>query len=251
MSVPGGFRSRRTGTLLGFMFPSGRHPMRSATSARHDVDAPAVAAFLERHPEPAGRFLAVPAWLGDPLAGVARAVLHEAGAAGDEPRHSRFLVVLDRERVRPAGAMRYADDGPVRTFTPAAVPHRYRGKRSAVIVGTLLYRALYRSAAADGVHRLETATDRAGYRTVRLIGLPLRPAGDPGPGDTLRLAGDVAGFERSIAEQAARLRRAARPGGPEVRRVDQRTLAERRIGADIARRLATGDGLDEHILNLG
>jgi hypothetical protein len=30
--------------------------------------------------------------------------------------------------------------------------------------------------------------------------------------------------------------------------VGHRRLAERRIGADIARRLATGDGLDEHIL---
>jgi hypothetical protein len=222
--------------------------MTSAISARHDVDGPAVAAFLERHPEPAGRFLAVPARTGDPLADVARAVLHDAGPAGAEDRRSRFLLVLDRERVRAAGAMRYADDGPVRTFTPVAVLPRYRGKRSAVIVGTLLYRALFTSARADGIRRLETEMDRAGYRTVRLIGLPLRPVDAIGPADTLRLAGAVSGFERSIAEQAARLRRAARPGGPEVRRVDQRTLAERRIGADIARRLATGEGLDEHIL---
>ncbi|MCA2216410.1 hypothetical protein [Jidongwangia harbinensis] len=255
--------------------------MTTATSARSPLDQ--TAAFLARHPDPAGRFLAVVAGPGEPLAGVARSVERSAaagphvgpahartgarrtdlardraGAGGeragppagpesDDPG-SRFVLVLDRDRGTPAGLMRVAGDGPVWTFTPAVVLPRYRGKRSGLTVSTLLYRTLIRLARAEGAAQLTTVMDRAAYRAARLIGLPLQAAEEPWSADTFHLTGDVARFERSLAEQAARLRRAARPGGAEVRRTDQRTLAERRIGADIARRLATGDGLDDKIL---
>ena len=220
--------------------------MTTAIGARPDVDQAAVAAFLHRHPEPAGRFVAVVAGPDHLLAGVARAVAPPQ--PGHDNRRRRFLLVLDRERAMPAGAMRVAADGATWEFTPAAVLPRHRGKRSALTVSTLLYRTLITLARAEGARQLTTVMDRAAYRAVRLIGLPLRPVEEPGPAGTVRLAGDVARFERSLTEQAATLRRAARPGAPEVRRVGQRRLAERRIGADIARRLATGDGLDEHIL---
>jgi hypothetical protein len=53
---------------------------------------------------------------------------------------------------------------------------------------------------------------------------------------------DFTRLETGEAEQAGRLRRS---GGQEPRRVDQRTFAQRRVGAGLARPLATGDGLDE------
>lgn len=273
------------------------------TLTRYNIDDTELrrlsAAFLDRHPEPVARFLAVVAGPGDPLAAIGRAVERrvlteshgpEADALAAEyapyEQHSRFIVVLDRDRRAAAGAVRVvdgpdnralagvpaalgrtaeqiraahglADGGRIAEFGSLAVLPGYRGKRSALIVRTLLYRALIVSGKAAGVRHVVSVLDRDAYRNTALVGIPLvplagsRPFASRATGTTYALYGEFDRFEGAIAEQAARLRRSARPGGPQLRHVDQRTLAQRRVGADLARRLATGDGLDDRILCCG
>jgi hypothetical protein len=259
--------------------------MAAAVSARHDLDpaelARRCAAWLDRHPEPAGRFVAVVADGDHPLADVGRTVERlvaaETGPAA-EPS-SRMVVVLDRERRAPAGAARVVvhpgrvlddgaratgrtpaqirsahgmDDGaPVGEFGPVAILPRYRGKRSAVQVGTLLYRALMLAGRAAGLRHVVAILDRAAARNAAGLGTPFVPLAGAAPSahGTRAVYGDLTRFERAFAEQAARLRRAARPGGGvTVRGNDLKRLAVRRVTADIAGRLATGDGLDERII---
>jgi hypothetical protein len=96
--------------------------------------------------------------------------------------------------------------------------------------------------------------DRAAYRNVIGLGTPFVAMAGSAPFEYLGSAGTHAlygfrpDFETSIAEQAARLRRSACPGGAEVRNTDLRKYAVRRIAADVAGRLASGEGLDEGIL---
>jgi len=196
-----------------------------------------------------------------------------------------MIVVLDRERRQPAGAARItADDGtgtramhvasaaigsspdeiraahgmddggPVWEMGAAAMLPEYRRKRSAVQVGTLLYRAFVLLGRRAGVRHVVTVLDRAAVRNVLGLGTPFVPMagsrpfphlGSPG---TRALYGDLTRFEGAFAAQAARLRRAARPGGVAVRGTDLKRLAVRRVAADVARRLSTGDGLDDRII---
>jgi GNAT superfamily N-acetyltransferase len=233
------------------------------------------------------RFVAVVAEPGDALANVGRAV--EDGT-GDEFRpyedRSSFVVVLDRERGTAAGAARVIegphtralhevppligrteaqvraahgldDGGTIMEIASLAVRPRYRGKRSGVLVSTLIYRALIRLGRDRDVRHVVAVLDRDAYRSTVLLGFPVvpmagsRPFRHRGCAEKHAVYGDFTRFEPAIAEQAARLRRSSRPGCPQLRRVDQRTFAQRRVGAGIARRLATGDGLDELILRSG
>jgi hypothetical protein len=277
--------------------------MATATSVRYDLDPAEMrrraGAWLDRHPEPAGRFVAVVAAGDHPLADVGRtleraarpdpsgddAAAMRAGYAAYEP-YSRMIVVLDRDRRQPAGAARVIDDAgqgtpamrlapaatgrttaeiraahgmddgaPVCEFAGVAVLPEYRGKRSAVQVGTLLYRAFVRSARAAGVRHVVAVLDRATARNAVGLGTPFVPiagsrsSAHRGTAGVRALYGDLTRFERAFAEQAARLRRAARPrGGATVRGNDLKRLAVRRVAADLAGRLSTGEGLDERII---
>ncbi len=265
--------------------------MATAVTARHDLDpaelARRAADWLDRHPEPADRFVAVVADGDHPLADVGRTVerlvASESGAgAGRDPSlepHSRMVVVLDRERRQPAGAARIVvhtgralrhgaratgrtaaqirsahdigDGAPVGELGAVAILPRYRGKRSAVQVGTLLYRALMLAGRTAGLRHVVAVLDRAAARNAIGLGTPFVPLAGAAPSahGTRAVYGDLTRFERAFAEQAARLRRAARPGaGASVRGNDLKRLAVRRIAADIAGRLSTGDGLDERII---
>jgi GNAT superfamily N-acetyltransferase len=228
--------------------------------------ARAVHAVLDDRGAPAGRFRAVVAGPDGPLADAARAVEREAAGAADHrpyEQRSRFLLVLDADRGAVAGMVRViegpdtpsghripahlaADGGKLWEYTVPAVLPEYRGKRSALVVSTLLYRTLIRLCRAERVRHLVARMDRSAQRNARLLGIPAEPFAHEGPA-TQAVYADVARIVSSIAEQAARLRRSSRPGGPELGRIDNRTLAQRRVGADLARRLATGDGLDAHI----
>jgi GNAT superfamily N-acetyltransferase len=231
------------------------------------------------------RFVAVVAGPGDALADVGRAV--EGGTGAEFRRYedrSRFVVVLDRERGTAAGAARVIegpdtralrevppligrteaqvraahgldDGGAIMEIASLAVRPRYRGKRSAVLVGTLLYRALIRLGRDREVRHVVAVLDRDACRTMVLLGFPMvpmagsRPFRRRGSAEKHAVYGDFTRFEPAVAEQAARLRRSARPACPQLRRTDQRAFAQRRVGAGIARRLATGDGLDDLILD--
>ncbi len=275
--------------------------MATVTSARHDLGPAELArrtgAWLDRHPGPAGRFVAVVAAADDPLADVGRTVERlvaaedgraealTAGYAPDEP-YSRMIVVLDRERRQPAGSARVVEDagqgtramrlapaaigrttdeiraahgiddgGPVWEMGAAAMLPEYRRKRSAVQVGTLLYRAFVLLGRHAGVRHVVAVLDRSAARNVHGLGSPFvalagsAPFAHLGSPGTRALYGDLTRFESAFAEQAARLRRAARPGGGvTVRGNDLKRLAVRRVAADIAARLATGDGLDDRII---
>ena len=269
--------------------------MATAVRARHHLDPAEMTrrttAWLDRHPGPAGRFVAVVTGPGHPLADVGRTVQRlvaaEAGAAarppaGEPPADEesvRTVVVLDRDRRQPAGAARVrtdargalrdvsaaigrspaqvrfahglAGDAPVGEFGPVAILPRYRGKRSAVQVGTLLFRALMLTGRAAGLRHVVAVLDRAAARNARGLGAPFVPLAGAAPTayGTRAVYGDLTRFERAFAAQAARLRRAARPGGgATVRGNDLQRLAVRRVTADIAGRLSTGDGLDDRII---
>ena len=275
--------------------------MATTTSVRYDLDPAELArragARLDRHPGPAGRFVAVAVTGDDPLADVGRTlerlVAAETGAAGvlragyaPYEHAGRIVVVLDRERRQPAGAVRViADDGRgtpalhdasaalgrapaqiraahgmddgagICEFGVPAILPRYRGKRSAVQVGTLLYRACVRIARDAGMRHVVAVLDRAAARNALGLGTPFVPLAGSAPlthrgaAGARALYGDLDRFEAAFAEQAARLRRAARPGGGvTVRGNDLKRLAVRRVAADIAGRLATGAGLDDRII---
>jgi hypothetical protein len=148
------------------------------------------------------------------------------------------------------------DDGAgICEFGTVAVLPRYRGKRSAVQVGTLLYRACVRIARDAGMRHVVAVLDRAAARNALGLGTPFVPLAGSAPlthrgaAGARALYGDLDRFEAAFAEQAARLRRAARPGGGvTVRGNDLKRLAVRRVAADIAGRLATGAGLDDRII---
>jgi GNAT superfamily N-acetyltransferase len=160
-------------------------------------------------------------------------------------RDSRFLLVLDRDRGGPAGLARVVadtghgtpalravprltgvpigriraahgmdDGGRIWEYAAMAVLPRYRGKRSALTVTSLLYRMLLRLGRAEDVRHVVAVMDAAGYRNARLLGIPAvpmtgsRPFPHRGVAENYALYGDFPRFEVSITAQATRLRRA-------------------------------------------
>jgi hypothetical protein len=106
-----------------------------------------------------------------------------------------------------------------------------------------------------GARHVVAMLDRAAARNVLGLGTPFvpmagsRPFEHRGGAGTRALYGDLTRFEGAFAEQAARLRRAARPGGgATVRGNDLKRLAVRRVAARLAGRLSTGEGLDDRIV---
>ena len=275
--------------------------MTTATCARYDLPVDEIrrvtVEHLERHPEPAGRYVALVLGPHEPLANVARAVERQvfeqtfgndaaqmAEEYGPYEENSLFLLVLDRHRGAPAGAGRAiegtgpgtktVDDAPgligqtseqiaaahglhgekVWDFATLAVLPQYRGLRTSLTVSSLLYRAFLVQGEREGVQHMTAMLDRGAYRNMKLLGTPFEPLAGSGPFPYLGSPENRAVYARfplvagAIGEQAARLRRLARPGVSDIRHADPRKLIKRRIAAEVSRKVATGKGLDQHIV---
>ncbi|MDP9798420.1 GNAT superfamily N-acetyltransferase [Catenuloplanes nepalensis] len=194
---------------------------------------------------------------------------------------SRFIVVLDRVRDRPAGVIRLIDESSagLKTLNDApahiggtvddirahhrmtdgrravdvatlAVLPEYRGARS-VLVSTLLYRTLYRAFHRDGITHVVAMIDEPAYRNLRRIGTPFVPmlGSSPftylGSAENRALYGDFREFGPAITRNAALLREQARVTPASLR--SPRRLLRRRVAARIATTIITGEGLDRQI----
>jgi hypothetical protein len=192
--------------------------------------------------------------------------------------------VLDRRRGLPAGAGRIIeghgpgvktiDDAPghigrdVATITAAhgmtgakvwdfatvAVLPRYRGGRSALAVSSLLYRTFLLAGNRAGAHHVVTMLDGRAYRNMRLLGVELVALAGSAPFEYLGSAENHALYVEfgalapSIAAQAARLKRPFGPIAGEIRARGLRRLITRQVAARVSTRVATGRGLDQHVV---
>ncbi|MFI7542789.1 hypothetical protein [Actinoplanes sp. NPDC049599] len=197
---------------------------------------------------------------------------------------SLFFVVIDRRRGMPAGVARMiesrgpgtktVDDAPqhigadVATILAAhgmtggkvwdcatlAVLPEYRGGRSALLVSTMIYRTFLVLGRRHGVRHAVSMLDRGAYRNLGLIGVPMRTLAGSGPFEYLGSAEnravhmDFPAIEQAVREQAARMRRAARPGLATLRRGGLRKLLTRRVAAGVSHRIGTGADVDDHIV---
>jgi hypothetical protein len=202
---------------------------------------------------------------------------------GPYEQQSLFFVVLDRRRGVPAGVGRIIEDhgprvktiadapahigrsaadimavhgmtsGKVWDFATVAVLPEYRG-RSSLAVSSLLYRMFLVAGRRAGARHVVAMLDRRAYRNIRLLGVPVETLAGSGAFAYLGSAENRAvyvGFpliERCIAMQSIRLRR---PGAPILGELPGRGLRRvliRHAAAGISRRVATGRGLDQHIV---
>jgi hypothetical protein len=207
-----------------------------------------------------------------------------AAEYGPYEASSLFFVVIDRKRGVPAGVARMiesrgpgtktVDDAPqhigtgVETILAAhgmtgekvwdcatiAVLPEYRGGRSALLVSTMVYRTFLVMGRRHGVRHAVSMLDKGAYRNLKLIGVPMRTLADSGPFEYLGAAENRAvhmyfpAIEGAVREQAARMRRAARPGLTALRRGGLRKLLSRRVAAEVSLRIGTGRGVDDHIV---
>jgi hypothetical protein len=198
---------------------------------------------------------------------------------------SLFFVVLDRRAGIPAGVARMiestgrgaktVDDAPqhigadVDTILAAhgmtgekvwdcatlAVLPQYRGGRSSLLVSSMLYRTFLVLGRRAGVRHAVSMLDRGAYRNLGLIGVPMETLAGSGPFAYLGSAENRAVYMRfdtiepAVRAQAARMRRAARPTLPALRRRGLRRLLTSRIAAGVARRIGTGRDVDQHIVD--
>lgn len=205
-----------------------------------------------------------------------------ASEYGPYERQSRFFVVLDRRRGVPAGVARVIeDDGPrVKTLEDApsylgvpletivaahgmgtgriwdyatiAVLPEYRN----VAVSSLLHRTFVVAGKRFGARHAVAMLDRGAWRNIRLVGVPVTPLAGSAPFAYLGSAEnraihiDFAAIEPSVARQARALRRTGRPVVGELPGQGWRRLAARFVAARAAHRIATGNGLDEHVVFL-
>jgi hypothetical protein len=118
----------------------------------------------------------------------------------------------------------------------------------------LLYRTFVLAGRNADVRHVVAMLDRGGWRNIRLLGVPLVPLAGSAPFAYLGSAEnravhmDFPGIEPALTRQAAQLRR---PGAPIVGTVPGRGLRKlliRRVAAGVSHRVATGRGLDEHIV---
>jgi hypothetical protein len=207
-----------------------------------------------------------------------------AAEYGPYEASSLFFVVIDRKRGVPAGVARMiqsrgagtktVDDAPkhigadVETILAAhgmtgekvwdcatlAVLPEYRGGRSGLLVSTMIYRTFLVLGRRHGVRHAVSMLDKGAYRNLTLIGVPMRTLADSGPFAYLGSAEnravhmDFPAIEDAVREQAARMRRAARPGRTTLRRGGLRKLLTRRVAARVSLRIGTGKGIDDHIV---
>ncbi|WP_250035974.1 hypothetical protein [Paractinoplanes maris] len=240
----------------------------SKALARHCVAA------LAAHPTP-GRFAALVVGPTDPTADVARTV--EASSSVEYDVNSIFLLVLDRRTGRPAGVGRVVrgggrtlDDAPERIgrdlsaiveahglhdggtiwdLATLSVLPDYQTDRLAVTVSALLHRSLLRAGHRAGVRHLVALLDGCAHRDLTLLGVPLVPMAGSEPVDGVHAVyAPFAALEPAIAEQGRRLRRRTGPYAGELPARGLRRIPARRLAARLSEQVATGHGLDEHIL---
>lgn len=207
-----------------------------------------------------------------------------AAEYGPYEADSLFFVVIDRRHGVAAGVARMiesrgagvktVDDAPahigadVATILAAhgmtgekvwdcatlAVLPQYRGGRSALLVSTMIYRTFLVLGKRHGVRHAVAMLDRGAYRNLGLIGVPMRTLADSGPFAYLGSAEnravhmDFPAIEGAVREQAARMRRAARPGLATLRRAGLRKLLTRRVAAGVSLRIGTGKDVDDRIV---
>lgn len=269
--------------------------------ARYDLAADEMhritAGYLANCPATPGRFVAVLAGPGEPLADVGRTVERQVfeeqfgndvavmtAEYGPYEQRSVFILVLDRQCQAPAGVTRAIegtgrgvktiDDAPafigagvdaitaahgmtggkVWDFATVAVLPDYRGRSSSLQVSSLLYRTFMRAGERAGVQHVVAMMDRGAYRNLELLGAPMAALAGSGPFPYLGSPENRAIYCRfpdilpGIARQAVRLRRPFGPFAGRIRRRGLRRLLVRQVGARVSRRVATGKGLDQHIL---
>ena len=202
---------------------------------------------------------------------------------GPYEQQSLFFVVLDRRAGVPAGVARVIqDDGPrVKTivdapshigvsvdeisafhglaggrvwdFATVAVLPEYRG-RSSLVVSSLLYRTFVVAGRRAGTEHAVAMLDRVAWRNIRLVGVPVAQLADSEPfaylgsAENRAIHSDFAAIEPAVARQARQLRQPGRPIVGTLPGRGWRKLLIRRLAAGVSKRVATGRGLDEHIV---
>jgi hypothetical protein len=229
---------------------------------------------LAAHPS-TGRFLALAVGPNDLMADVARTVeQREPDYCGYE---SIFFLVIDRQTGMPAGAGRAVegggktlDDAPGHTGISLSamvrIHHLYEGKiwdyvTVAVLpayhgtkVGPLLYRTFIKAGRRADVRHVVAMLDQRTRRDMALLGVPFAPMAGSVPftdGDspvTSVLYAPFAELEPSIAEQGERLGNLRSPHAGVIPARGLRRLFVRRTAARTSAQIATGAGLDEHIV---
>ncbi|HET6483774.1 MAG TPA: hypothetical protein VFG35_27540 [Actinoplanes sp.] len=230
------------------------------------------AAALAAHPS-TGRFTALAVGPHDPTADVARTLEKQPATGHDQ--HSFFLLVLDRQTGKPAGTARVIDGGgrtlddapeligrDLSDITEAHELHDggriwdiatlsnltgYREGKAGLIVTSLLARTLIRAGQRAGVRHLVALLDQRAHRTLTLLGVPFVPMAGSDP--ALRAVyAPFADLEPAMAEQSRRLNRLAGSFTGEIEARGLHRLLTRRLAAKMSEQVATGRGLDEHIL---
>ena len=207
-----------------------------------------------------------------------------AAEYGPYESRSLFFLVLDRRRGMPAGtgrvieghgeAVKTIHDAPayigvdttailaahdmtgkkIWDIATIAVLPEYRGGRSSLTVSSLLYRTFLVTGKRAGVEHAVMMLDSGAYRNVLLLGAPLEPLAGSEPFEYLGSAENralYAPFDAvgpAISAQAKRLGRPFAKITGEIRATGPRRLMARRVAAGVARRVASGRGLDRHIL---
>jgi GNAT superfamily N-acetyltransferase len=231
---------------------------------------------LAAHPS-TGRFLALAVGPRDLMADVARTVERREIDFGGYEDESIFLLVLDRDTGRPAGAGRVIDGGG-RTLDEAPdltgfhlssivrAHELYEGKiwdlaSLAVLpdyrdtkVGSLLYRTFINACRRAGVRHVVAMVNQREHRELALLGVPFVPMAGSGPfafRDDKNTSALYAAFEElepSIAEQGERLGKIRSGYAGEISARGLRRLFVRRQAARVSVQVSTGEGLDEHIV---
>ncbi|WP_127504883.1 hypothetical protein [Actinoplanes solisilvae] len=235
------------------------------------------AAAIAAHPA-TGRFLALALGPSDPTADVVRTIEPQLQAVvssnREHEKRSIFLLVLDRRTGLPAAAGRVVDgggraldDAPERigrelsAIVDAHELHEgkiwdvatlgnlsgYRDSKAGLTVSALLARTLVLAGHRAGVRHLVGLLDQRTHRTLALLGVPFVPmAGSEA--SSRALYAPFPALEPAIAEQGRRLNRLAGSFTGEIEARGLRRLVIRRLAARMSEQVATGQGLDEHIL---
>jgi hypothetical protein len=197
---------------------------------------------------------------------------------------SLFFVVLDRRRCLPAGVARMIestgrgvktiDDAPACIGVPVqeilaahgmdggtvwdcatlAVLPEYRGRRTGLLVSSLLYRTFLVIGDRRGVRHAVAMLDRGAYKGIGLLGTPLQPLAGSGPfeylgsGENRAVYMDFPAIAPAVTAHARTLRAAARPGLSTLRRGGLRRLLLARMAAIASLRVGVGRGVDHLIV---
>jgi N-acyl-L-homoserine lactone synthetase len=194
---------------------------------------------------------------------------------------SLFFIVLDRKTGLPAGAARMIDGGgktlddapdlidvPLSTivalhrmysgriwdFATVAVLPAYRENRAGLTVSSLLYRTFLNAGRRAGVEHMVTMLDRRAHRNLRMIGVEFSamagsaPFAYLGSASTQALYVPFEDLQPSIARQSQQLGRIGSGHAGEIVGGALRRLLTRRTAARVAAQIASGYGLDEHIM---